>query len=61
MSNAIFFPDTQILKKKMSVMEKYAFTLYYTLMFLGVGEIAPVGPIGHFMAFILLTIAFLVN
>jgi len=61
MSNAIFYADTNIFKTEKTVFEKYSFIAYLSLMFLGVGEIAPVTDLEYGMAFILLTFAFLVN
>ena len=61
MSNAIFYVDTQIYKSEWSLSKKYVFCFYYSLMFLGIGEIGPVGIFGTFSALGLLCFSFIIN
>ena len=61
MTNALNFSDMQVLKNEWPWHKKYSFFLYYSIIFLGIGEIGPVGVNGTFNATIILIASFIVN
>lgn len=61
MTNAVNYPDVELYKSNWTLTKKYLFCAYTSLMFLGIGEIGPVGVFGTFVAFIVLNFSFTVN
>jgi len=61
MTNAVFYPDAQLYKGEWSILKKYFFCFYTSLIYLGIGEIGPVGTFGTFEAVALLCFSFFIN